>query len=139
MQDREECHETLIILPALVIAFVALSPVGVALADNPHTTPGSTGQPNKEASDDPALKPPGFSTSGFANAETHYAGKRRDAVTGPCQQPARREPIRRRRFPVGAAPLVSKALRVVSKALRAHPAGWLAPLGVSGRSRRGFQ
>ena len=63
-----------IILPAFVTAFVALSPVGVALADNPHTTPGSTGQPNKEASDDPALKPPGFSTSGFANAETHYAG-----------------------------------------------------------------
>jgi hypothetical protein len=63
-----------IILPALITAFVALSPFGVALADNPHTTPGSTGQPNKEASDDPALKPPGFSTSGFANAETHYAG-----------------------------------------------------------------
>jgi hypothetical protein len=72
-----------IILPALVTAFVALSPVGVALADNPHTTPGSTGQPNKEASEDPALKPPGFSTGatgtvnagkGFANAEQHYAG-----------------------------------------------------------------
>ena len=63
-----------IILPALVTAFVALSPVGVALADNPHTTPGSTGQPTKEASEDPALKPPGFSTSGFANAEQHYAG-----------------------------------------------------------------
>jgi hypothetical protein len=63
-----------IILPALITAFVALSPAGVALADNPHTTPGSTGQPNKEASDNPALKPPGFSTSGFANAEQHYAG-----------------------------------------------------------------
>jgi hypothetical protein len=63
-----------IILSALVTVFVALSPVGVALADNPHTTPGSTGQPNKEASDNPALKPPGFSTSGFANAEQHYAG-----------------------------------------------------------------
>ena len=36
-----------IILPALITAFVALSPVGVALADNPHTTPGGTGQPNK--------------------------------------------------------------------------------------------
>ncbi len=66
--------ERAIILPALVTAFVALSPAGVALADNPHTTPGSTGQPNKEASDNPALKPPGFSTSGFANAEQHYAG-----------------------------------------------------------------
>jgi len=64
-----------IILPALVTAFVALSPVGVAVADNPHDgNPSTTGQPGKEASDNPALKPPGFSTSGFANAETHYAG-----------------------------------------------------------------
>jgi len=74
-----------IILPALVTAFVALSPAGVALADNPHD--GTTGQPNKEASEDPALKPPGFSTgsglpdtvggakgTGFANAEPNYAG-----------------------------------------------------------------
>ena len=61
-----------IILPCLVTAFVALSPAGVALADNPHD--GTTGQPNKEASEDAALKPPGFSTAGFANAETHYAG-----------------------------------------------------------------
>ena len=71
-----------IILPALVTAFVALSPAGVALADNPHTTPGSTGQPNKEASADPALKPPGFSTSGFANAEQHYAGSELDPNRG---------------------------------------------------------
>ena len=63
-----------ITLPCLVAAFVAWSPAAVAFADNPHTTPGSTGQPSKEASDDPALKPPGFSTSGFDNAETHYAG-----------------------------------------------------------------
>ena len=76
-----------IILPALVTAFVALSPAGVALADNPHTTPGSTGQPTKEASEDPALKPPGFSTSGFANAETALRRKRRHAVTEPWQQP----------------------------------------------------
>jgi hypothetical protein len=75
-----------IILPALVTAFVALSPAGIALADNPHD--GTTGQPNKEASDNPALKPPGFSTgsglpdtvggatgTGFANAEQHYAGQ----------------------------------------------------------------
>jgi hypothetical protein len=61
-----------IIPPCLVIAFLALSPAGVALADNPHD--GTTGQPGKEASDNPALKPPGFSTSGFANAEQHYAG-----------------------------------------------------------------
>jgi hypothetical protein len=62
-----------IVLPALITAFVALSPAGIALADNPHTA-GTTGQPGKEASDNPALKPPGFSTTGFQNAETHYAG-----------------------------------------------------------------
>jgi hypothetical protein len=62
-----------IILPCVVTAFVALSPVGVAFADNPHA-PGATGQPGKEASDNPALKPPGFSSQGFANAEQHYAG-----------------------------------------------------------------
>lgn len=62
-----------IILPCVVTAFVALSPAGVALADNPHS-PGTTGQPGKEASDNPALKPPGFSSQGFANAEQHYAG-----------------------------------------------------------------
>ena len=42
-----------IILPSLVTAFLALSPVGVALADNAHTTPGSTSQPNQSASDTP--------------------------------------------------------------------------------------
>ncbi len=61
-----------IILPCLVTALVALSPAGVALADNPHPF-GTTGQPSKSASDDPTLKPPGFSTTGFANAEQHYA------------------------------------------------------------------
>jgi hypothetical protein len=62
-----------IILPALVTAFVALSPVGVALADNPHA-PGTTGQPNKE--EDPATSPPGHSSPGFTNvAEQHYAGQ----------------------------------------------------------------
>jgi hypothetical protein len=39
-----------IILPAVISAFVAPSPVGVALADNPHD-PGTTGQPGKEAQD----------------------------------------------------------------------------------------
>jgi hypothetical protein len=68
-----------IILPALVTAFVALSPVGVALADNPHIDSNGnrvlTGQPNKEESDLANLKPPGHSTLGFANAEQHYAGQ----------------------------------------------------------------
>ena len=56
-----------IILPALVTAFVALSPVGVALADRPPSVPG---QPNEEA---PAGSVPGFESDGFANAERHYA------------------------------------------------------------------
>ena len=75
-----------IILPALVTAFVALSPASVALADNPHSGPpaGSGGQPNQSLEDQPS-HPPGFdtgtpgtgqgaTTKGFANAETHYAG-----------------------------------------------------------------
>jgi hypothetical protein len=76
-----------IILPGLVTAFVALSPVGVALADNPHSpsnpTGPATGQPNQSLEAQPS-HPPGFdtgagtgqgaTTKGFANAESHYAG-----------------------------------------------------------------
>ena len=64
-----------IILPALVTAFVALSPAGVALADNPHPGPAaSAGQPGKEERS-PDLRPPGHSTDGFVNvASQHYAG-----------------------------------------------------------------
>jgi hypothetical protein len=66
-----------IILPALITAFVALSPVGVALADNPHDgNPSATGQPGKEESDNPDAKPPGHSSDGFLNVATqHYAGE----------------------------------------------------------------
>ena len=63
-----------IILPALVTAFVALSPAGVAVADNPHGAGENlnpTGQPNQEA--EPGTVP-GFDSLGFANAEQHYAG-----------------------------------------------------------------
>jgi hypothetical protein len=66
-----------IILPCLVTAFVALSPAGVALADNPHDgNPSTTGQPGKEAdvSNPGVTSPAGFGSRGFANAETHYAG-----------------------------------------------------------------
>ena len=39
-----------IILPALVTAFVALSPAGVALADNPHpATPAAPANRTREA------------------------------------------------------------------------------------------
>jgi hypothetical protein len=78
-----------IILPALITAFVALSPAGVAVADNPHSpanpTGPATGQPSQEANvTDPGVtSPAGFGTGatgtvnegkGFANAEQHYAG-----------------------------------------------------------------
>jgi hypothetical protein len=58
-----------IILPALVTAFVALSPAGVAVA---APNPSGTGQPNQEAPDNSV---PGFDSPGFANAEQHYAGE----------------------------------------------------------------
>jgi hypothetical protein len=65
-----------IILPAVVTAFVALSPVGVALADNPHgagDNPNLTGQPSQEA--EPGTVP-GFDRPGFIDvASTHYAGE----------------------------------------------------------------
>jgi hypothetical protein len=65
-----------IILPCLVTAFVALSPVGLALADNPHSpanrTGPATGQPSQ--TEDPATSPPGHSSGGFTNhAEAVYA------------------------------------------------------------------
>ena len=67
-----------IILPGLVTAFVALSPVGVALADNPHSpsnpTGPATGQPSQ--TENPATSPPGHSSPGFTGvAEQHYAGE----------------------------------------------------------------
>ena len=64
-----------IIVPALVTAFVALSPVGVALADNPHDptiNPGgpATGQPSFSET----VAPPGHSSPGFTqHAEGVYA------------------------------------------------------------------
>jgi hypothetical protein len=63
------------ILPAMVTAFVALSPAGVAFADNPHDgNPSITGQPGKE--EVPATSPPGHSSGGFMNvASQHYAGE----------------------------------------------------------------
>jgi hypothetical protein len=62
-----------IILPALVTALVALSPAGVAVADNPHD--GSTGQPGQEEVENrPDLSPPGHSSDAFLNvASQHYA------------------------------------------------------------------
>jgi hypothetical protein len=58
----------LAIVMALSIALLATP----AFAANPHQG-GSTGQPDKECGDDGPLTP-GFSTGGFENAESHYAG-----------------------------------------------------------------
>jgi hypothetical protein len=65
-----------IILPGLVAVFVALSPAGVALADNAHNGGSNTGtgQPNQSTGAANAMTPPpGFNTGGFANAESVYA------------------------------------------------------------------
>jgi hypothetical protein len=69
-----------IILPSLVTAFVAMSPAGVALADNAHngnTTGTTTGQPNQHLQSQPSA-PPGLATTtnnGFNNvAVNKYAG-----------------------------------------------------------------
>ena len=66
-----------IILPSLVIAFVALSPACVALADNAHngnTTGTTTGQPNQSnGSANAPQAPSGFNSGGFAHAESVYA------------------------------------------------------------------
>jgi len=63
-----------IILPALVTAFVTLSPVAVAFAHPPANpgNPSGTGQPNQDAESQP-LEPQGFMSGGFAHAKTVYA------------------------------------------------------------------
>jgi hypothetical protein len=60
-QEQRNAMKRSIILPSLVIAFVALSPAGVALADNPHSGPpaGSGGQPNQSLQSEPSA-PPGL-------------------------------------------------------------------------------
>ena len=62
-----------VIVPALVTAFVALSPVGVAFADNPHSPANPTGPATGQPSQSETVAPPGHSSGGFANAEMHYA------------------------------------------------------------------
>jgi hypothetical protein len=62
-----------IILPALVIAFVALSPAGVALADNPHSPANPNGPATGQPSQSETVAPPGHSSPGFAKAELVYA------------------------------------------------------------------
>jgi hypothetical protein len=62
-----------IIVPALVTAFVALSPVGVALADNPHFPANPAGPATGQPSQSETVAPPGHSSTGFAKAELVYA------------------------------------------------------------------
>jgi hypothetical protein len=61
-----------IILPSLVTALVVLSPAAAALAGTGN--PSGTGQPSVECGDGIGDGPHGFTTGGFANAETKYAG-----------------------------------------------------------------
>ena len=89
-----------IILPCLVTAFVALSPVGVALADNPHfgrTVRVTAGQPNKSI-EDPSVTsiPAGFNTDGFDQCDD---GLRQPGCGPAAGQRQGGEPIRRRRLP----------------------------------------
>ena len=59
-----------IIIGAMLAAVIGLFP-SVAMAGNPS----GSGQPHAECGDDNAtMEPAGFTSGGFANAETHYAG-----------------------------------------------------------------
>ena len=54
------------------ILFLVLAAAPVAAGGG---NPAGTGQPGAECGDEDATaEPPGFLTSGFANAESHYAG-----------------------------------------------------------------
>ena len=49
--------------------------IAVCVSMNAASNPSGTGQPNQSCGSTTALSnPPGFDTSGFANAESHYAG-----------------------------------------------------------------
>jgi hypothetical protein len=62
-----------IILPSVVTALVVLSPAAAALAGTGN--PSGTGQPSVECGEDGLGNGPhGFTTGGFANAQTRYAG-----------------------------------------------------------------
>ena len=53
-------------LPVVILVAAALTPLGAGAA--------FAGQPNASCEAAGANPPPGFSSGGFANAETHYAG-----------------------------------------------------------------
>jgi hypothetical protein len=53
-------------LPVALVVAAALIPLGAGVS--------FAGQPNASCESPGANPPPGFATSGFANAEAHYAG-----------------------------------------------------------------
>jgi hypothetical protein len=53
-------------LPVALVVAIALTLLGAGAS--------FAGQPNASCENSGANPPPGFGTSGFANAETHYAG-----------------------------------------------------------------
>ena len=55
-------------LSLVIAAFMATA----AFADNPHTTPGSTGQPGQSC-EDLGITHQGFTSGGFLHAKTVYA------------------------------------------------------------------
>jgi hypothetical protein len=57
-----------VVLAAALMLALSSAPAAFAAAN-----PSGTGQPNQSCEDQPA-GPPGFDTSGFDNAEHHYAG-----------------------------------------------------------------
>src|SRR6266581_1195248 len=61
----------------ILVAGLAISSMTRAFADDPHTTPGQTGQPSQSCQSvfpSGPLSPGGFNTGGFATADAHYAG-----------------------------------------------------------------
>jgi hypothetical protein len=56
---------------AVSLVFAAL-PASAAFADNPHTIPGSTGQPGQSC-EDLGVDHAGFDSGGFLHAKTVYA------------------------------------------------------------------
>ena len=62
-------HRSQVVRSLILAAVLTLSATGGAFAGNPS----GSGQPNASC-ETSALKPPGFNSGGFANADLHYAG-----------------------------------------------------------------
>lgn len=62
-------HRSQFIRSLILAAVLTLAAAGATFAGNPS----GFGQPNTSC-ESAALKPPGFNSGGFANADLHYAG-----------------------------------------------------------------